>query len=114
MKLRLIIEVAKVASNQDVFSAILPDFANLEGEKRKTTESSSFSQRKEETGASEMVMELPEVSYEHLKEMTGFTVQELERDRLALAQKVAYTFRVKRKIPGTTPEYYRVNTFFLV
>lgn len=29
-------------------------------------------------------------------------------ERASLANKIAYTFRVKKKIPPTTPEYYKV------
>lgn len=41
--------------------------------------------KKEDIAASEILLDLPEINYDHLKEMTAFTVQELQRDRLALA-----------------------------
>jgi hypothetical protein len=54
-------------------------------------------------------MDLPPISFEHLKNMTAFSVEELLNDRLLLAQKIAYTFKAKKKIPATTSEFYKVR-----
>lgn len=61
-----------------------------------------------EGNSNNILLNLPEISYNHLQGMIAISVEELRSDRLALANKVASTFRIKKKIPATTPEYYKV------
>lgn len=70
--------------------------------------SNSFLKSDEIGSFSNVLLDLPEISYNHLQGMIAFSIEELKSDRLALANKIAHTFRVKKKIPATTPEYYRV------
>lgn len=55
-----------------------------------------------------MNLELPELNLNHLKALTSISVEDFLQERQTLANKIAYTFRVKKKIPPTTPEYYKL------
>jgi hypothetical protein len=47
----------------------------------------------------DILLDLPDISFEHLKGMTAFSIEELTKERLTLARKIAFTFRHKKKIP---------------
>jgi MAP/microtubule affinity-regulating kinase len=56
----------------------------------------------------DFITELPDLNVKHLKGLTAFSIEELMLERINLANKIALTFKLKKKIPPTTPEYYKL------
>jgi MAP/microtubule affinity-regulating kinase len=57
---------------------------------------------------SSVSISIPDLSITHLKGLSSQSPEEFLLERSKLANRIAYSFREKKKVPPTTPEYYKV------
>jgi len=70
-----------VQKKEEIFSSILPDFADLPSERKMTEVTNQSFNDINNNSINAIPLDLPNISFEHLKGMSAFSTEELMKER---------------------------------